>query len=174
MSTPSIGSPTRRRSAIDSTSHGGLAGGYGLVGLAIVGAIAVAMPGCSKARRDLAVVTGKVTYNGAPLRFGTVIFQPEAGQYATGLIRPDGSFQMQTRGEGGGVPVGKNRVRFVCFAHQDPSKPVAAKGDGPPSEGSPMGPSLIPQKYLSCATSGIIVDVRPGENEPLTFDLTDD
>ena len=38
----------------------------------------------------------------------------------------------------------------------------------------PMGDSLIPAKYLSSATSGIVVDVKPGDNEPLTFDLTDD
>ncbi len=109
------------------------------------------------------------------MRFGTVIFQPEAGQFATGAIQPDGTFGMETPGEGEGVPLGKNAVRFVCFANQDPAaKPVEAKGDGPPSEGLPMGEPLIPQKYLSFATSGITVDVTPGDNKPLTFDLTDD
>ena len=132
------------------------------------------MPGCGKATRDRAVVTGTVTYHGKPLRFGTVIFEPEAGQFATGAIQPDGTFRMTTRGEGEGAPVGKCKVRLVCFAHQDPSaKPVAAKGDGPPGEGLPMGPSLIPKKYLSSETSGFIVDVKPGENEPLVFELTD-
>lgn len=32
---------------------------------------------------------------------------------------------------------------------------------------------LIPQKYLSSATSGITVEVKPGDNEPLVFDLAD-
>ncbi len=161
---PSVFSALPRRSA----------GGWGLVVLAIA-AVAIIMPGCGKEKRDRATVTGRVTYKGEPLRFGTVVFEPEAGQFATGVIQPDGTFQMETRGEGSGVPVGKSKVRFVCFANQDPAaKPVEANGDGPPGEGMAMGDSLIPAKYLSSATSGIVVDVKPGDNEPLTFDLTDD
>ena len=36
-----------------------------------------------------------------------------------------------------------------------------------------MGKSLIPQKYLSSETSGITVDVKPGNNEPIIFGLAD-
>ncbi len=152
--------------------------GHGIGGrILVVVACAAVIPsisGCGK-KRDLAAVTGKVTYNGEPLEFGTVIFEPEAGQFATGAIQPDGTFQMKTRGEGHGVPVGKCKVRFVCFAKEDPStKPAAAEGDMPPGEALPLGLPLIPQKYLSTATSGITVNVKPGDNEPLVFDLTDD
>jgi len=146
------------------------------LGLAVLvsAAVTMPMPGCGKARRELGVVTGKVTYNGKPLRFGTVIFEPEAGQFATGVIQPDGTFQMETRGEGTGAPVGKCKVRFVCFSHQDPAaKPPPAEDDGTPSEALPLGEPLIPKKYLSSATSGIIVEVKPGDNEPFVFELTD-
>ena len=37
-----------------------------------------------------------------------------------------------------------------------------------------MGDAVIPQKYLSCDTSGIIVDLKPGERNQLEFCLKDD
>lgn len=157
-----------------SMSHGDHFGHRILVVLLMAAAIAVSASGCGKSRRDLATVTGKVTYKGKPLQFGTVVFQPAAGQYATGAIQPDGTFQMTTRGEGNGCPVGKNAVRIACFAEQDPAaKPGELKvgpGFGEPSLGKP----LIPRKYLSCETSGITVEVRSGANEPLVFSLVDD
>ena len=160
-----------------SASRGGLGAGRVFVVLTMMGAmatIAATMPGCGKAKRDRAVVTGKVTYNGEPLRFGTVIFEPGSGQFATGAIQPDGTFQMETRGEGEGAPVGKCKVRFVCSSNQDPSAQAAAAKTGRmQGEGLSMGRSLIPKKYLSSATSGITVDVKPGDNKPLVFELTD-
>ncbi len=144
---------------------------------AMIGALAIAaigLPGCSAKGRPRAVVTGKVTYNGQPLRFGTVILEPEMGQYATGLIQPDGTFEMETRGEGRGVPVGKCKVRFVCFASQDPTATHGTASDKTTQgEALGLGATLIPQKYLSSATSGITVDVKPDYNEPLVFALTD-
>jgi hypothetical protein len=99
------------------------------------------------------------------------MFQPVSGQYATGAIQPDGTFQMQTRGEGAGVPVGKNAVRIVCFASQNPAaKPTAMKA-GPGRGETPQETPLIPRKYLSCETSGITLDVRSGHNESFTFKL---
>lgn len=127
--------------------------------------------GCGKARRALAPVAGKVSYQGQPLRFGTVIFQPESGQYATGAIQSDGTFQMTTRGEGDGVAVGKNRVRIVCMEGQDPVKTNAAKQKGGRGEAG-LGQALIPEKYSSCDTSGLVIDVRPGANEPVVLELS--
>jgi len=151
---------------------------HGHTGSRVVGALAMAMVIAGaiwmtyggKAARDRVVVTGQVTYRGQPLRFGTVVFEPEAGQYATGVIQPDGTFQMETRGEGEGVPVGKNKVRFVCFAGQDPK----AKSGAPRGEGLVMGNSLIPKKYLSSDTSGIVVELKPGDKQEFVFRLADD
>lgn len=129
-------------------------------------AIAANATGCSK-RRVLAPVAGKVTYQGKPLSFGAVIFQPERGQPAIGEIRSDGSFTMTTRGEGEGAAVGENQVRIVCYQGQDPTR-TAADGQ---SE-SLLGKPLIPARYVSCDTSGIVVNVRPGANEPVLLELT--
>jgi hypothetical protein len=135
-------------------------------------AIAVEISGCAKGRRPMSQISGKVTYRGKPLPFGTVMFQPEYGQYATGVIQPDGAFEMMTRGEGAGAPVGKCAVRIVCFGNE----PSAAKSDAdknPAPRGEPVpGKSLIPSKYSLFETSGIVVNVRPGQNEPLLLNLT--
>jgi hypothetical protein len=141
-----------------------------VLAIGMVVAVAIWMSYGGNKTRDRVVVTGQVTYRGQPLRFGTVVFEPEAGQYATGVIQPDGTFQMETRGEGEGVPVGKNKVRFVCFAGQDPK----AKSGAPRGEGLAMGNSLIPKKYLSSDTSGIVVDLKPGDKKELVFRLADD
>jgi hypothetical protein len=132
--------------------------------LVILLTVAFAALGCGKEKRNLATVTGKVTYHGKPLSFGAVIFQPEGGQFAVGEIQPDGTFEMVTANEGKGAVVGKNGVRVNCF-----EKPAGSKPGGERA----LGKSLIPEKYSSCATSGITVDVKPGTNEPVILELKD-
>lgn len=160
-----------RTSRLSSAYHGH-ADNRLIVGLAVATSMVVAIWFAygGKEIRDRAVVTGQVTYRGQPLRFGTVVFEPEAGQYATGAIQPDGTFQMETFGEGEGVPIGTNKVRFVCFAGQDP----AAKRAAPRGEGLTLGDPLIPKKHLSSDTSGIVVELKPGDRQHLVFTLTDD
>lgn len=138
----------------------------GLLKIILLVAIAAGATGCSK-RRALAPVTGRVTYQGRPLSFGAVVFQPERGQPAIGEIRSDGSFTMATRGEGEGAAVGENQVRIVCCQGQDPVRTAAGQSE------SLLGKPLIPPKYLSCDTSGIVVNVRRGANEPVLLELVD-
>ncbi len=135
--------------------------------------IAAFVSGCGKPLRDRAPVNGKVTYRGKPLSFGVVMFQPAAGQCATGDIQADGTFRMMTRREGEGVPVGKNAVRIACCEGHDPAlnrgdlKTNTRRGEGS------LGKSLIPEKYTSFDTSGITINVKPGENETVVLNLTD-
>jgi len=130
-------------------------------------AFAISSVGCGKRHRELAPLTGKVTYNGQPLRFGAVVVEHEYGQPATGKIQPDGTFELATRGEGEGTAVTKSRVRVACFEGQDPAKIV--NPNAPPS----LGKSLIPEKYMSYETSGLTIEVRPDDNEPVVLNLTD-
>ena len=130
--------------------------------LPVLLAIAAMVIGCGKRGHELAPVGGKATYRGAPLKFGSVTFQPESGRPSTGMIQPDGTFQMITHGQGDGAAVGKNQVCVGCF-----EKPA---GD---VEGLALGKALIPRKYLSYATSGIVVEVRSGANDSVVLDLKD-
>ncbi len=119
------------------------------------------LSGCGD-RRPLAPVTGVVLYNGKPLESGTVFFQPEYGQPATAAIQPDGTFTLKTVGEGTGAVVGRNQVRIACY---DKS---TADGQG---EGT-LGRLLIPHKYTDYETSGLTVEVVPGQHEPIEIELT--
>jgi hypothetical protein len=138
---------------------------FSLLGIMLV--VVASASGCGK-NRPLAPITGKVTYRGKPLTFGTVVFQPPSGQPATGAIQPDGTFQLTTRGEGEGAVVGKNRVRIACYEGQNPNSKASAAG-----REIMLGKPLIPRKYLSYDTSEIILEVRPGVNEPFILNLTD-
>lgn len=121
------------------------------------------LPGCGRTDRELAPITGKVLYNGKPLEFGAVMIEHEYGQPATAAIQPDGTFTMATRGEGEGAVVGKRRVRIACYEAQGPGGPID----------DTLGASLIPAKYTSFETSGLAVDIKPGGNEPIEFNLTE-
>jgi hypothetical protein len=143
-------------------------GGPGLLLVASAAAALCALGGCGQ-RRPLAPVTGRVLYEGEPLRFGSVMFQPETGQPATALIQPDGTFTLSTVGEGAGAALGRNRVRITCYEGQRPDRgPSGGAGE------SGLGRLLIPRKYAGYETSGLTVDVRAEGNEPFVFDLHDD
>lgn len=114
---------------------------------------------------QLAGVSGKVLLDGQPLQFGSVMFQPEAGQPATAVIEPDGSFTLSTPAAGRGAPLGRNQVRVTCYEAQNP----AAKRD---EIGEGMGRSLIPERYTSYDTSGLIVDIPPNGITDLVLELT--
>ncbi len=138
-----------------------------MVRFVVVAVIAASFNGCDN-ERPLAPVTGKVTYRGEPLKFGTVMFQPPSGQPATASIQPDGTFALETRGEGEGAAVGMCKVRVTCYEGQNPVSRSAPSGD----EGG-FGKSLIPEKYLDYDTSEITVEVKPGINDPVTIELKD-
>jgi len=130
--------------------------------LCVAMSVLVCTVGCGP-KRELATVTGKVTYRGKPLPFGTVMLQAAGGQPASGTINSDGTFEVSTRGEGGGAPVGLLQVRVICFECQGPH---------PPKDGS-QGKPLIPRKYTSYVTSGLTFEVKQGQNQELILELTD-
>lgn len=122
--------------------------------------------GCSD-KEPLAPVTGQVFYNDKPLKFGAVMLQPPSGAPSTAVIQPDGSFELETPGNGVGSRIGVNKVRVTCFESQRPD--VSGKSSGEQS----LGKSLIPRRYNSYA-NGLTVEVKPSSNEPLEIRLTDD
>ena len=134
--------------------------------LALLVAVATSSIGCGKRHRELAPLTGKVTHQGKPLRFGAVMVEHKYGQPSTAQIQPDGTFAMATRGEGEGSAVGRCRVRVACYEGQDPAKTAS------PDQPTVLGKSLIPEKYTSFETSGLSVEVRSDANEPLVLNLS--
>mgnify|MGYP007073286773 CR=1 FL=1 len=129
-------------------------------------AICLATSGC----RDtpaVVPVSGRVLYNGEPLQFGTVMFQPAVGQAAVGEIQPDGSFTLSTYEPGDGAVPGAHKVCVRCYEGQRPGAGLKQTGGE-----VTLGALLIPRKYTRFGTSGLAVDIVDGDNPPLDFDLT--
>ncbi len=135
----------------------------GLVGLVVMGCVMVA--GCGPSL-ELIPVHGQVLYQGKPLVYGSVMFQPEGdGPLARAKIESDGTFVLRTGTDADGVRPGTCRVRITSFEAQQ-SEP-ATRGQGELA----LGRSAIPKKYQHFGTSGIVVEVVPSMNLPLVIEL---
>jgi hypothetical protein len=119
---------------------------------------------CGSGQLPVAPAGGKVLYRGKSLEFGSVMFQPNAGPPARGIIQPDGTFQLSTYGVNDGAVLGTHRVRVACFESQQANAPARAEAG--------LGKSLIPSKYANLASSGLHVEVKP-DAEPYVFELSD-
>ena len=123
------------------------------------GLLAVALAGCGPGHgMTLGLVQGKVTYNGEPLKYGTVSFVPDAskgtdGPIATGIIKEDGTYILSTDAGGDGALVGHHKVSVVGL---DPT-PVT-KADEKPMP----NPEESPLEFLR-ARGKAAKRVRPDE-----------
>lgn len=121
--------------------------------------------GCERGPQ-LVPVEGRVTYQGKPLQFGSVTFQPPRGQPAKGKIQPDGTFALSTFTRGDGAVTGPHKVRITCYESQ---RADATQVTGEQS----LGASLIPRRYTFFDQSGLTAEVKLGGSEAFAFDLTD-
>ena len=115
---------------------------------------------------DTAPVQGTVIYNGKPLPYGTVSFQPEAGLPAIGTIQSDGSFTLTTYSTGDGAIIGSHKVAVIATE--------ADAGTAPPIDPNAEMPApkfVIPAKYTSYSTSGLTAEVMEGEQNEFTFTI---
>ena len=126
--------------------------------------------GCGRGLPDRGKVTGKVTYNGAPLTAGTVNFTPQDNtlRAAAGKINADGTYTLTTFDEGDGAIVGKHRVAVVAMESTlPPDRPKV--GGGIPTQDPEylkkyQPKSLIPAKYMAPTTSELTFEVKKGRN----------
>jgi len=130
-------------------------------------------------------VTGKVTYNGAPLPHGAVSFVPtkpttaEGGRAAQGQIK-DGRYAMETTGHEDGALPGEYDVAIVA-QEVDMSSAASSKAEGGiPHQGDDAyqkahknAKKLLPTKFGATETSKLKAKVGTGVNE-VNFDLKDD
>lgn len=122
--------------------------------LALLALLAAPTWGCgSKSERPATLpVQGKVTYKGQPVSKGTVTFQSDAGQTATGEIQPDGTYQLSTFVERDGALPGHHKVMIIANDADPTLMPGSSPGYKPPKE-------LVPKKYENLETSGLDADV---------------
>jgi hypothetical protein len=118
------------------------------------------MTACSKGPKT-GEVHGKVTLDGIPLKKGKVEFIPVDGTTSTsGAMIEDGKFTIER------VPVTKQRVQFT-------SRILTTLSGSPATPGTPDEQtkvvSIVPERYNK--NSDFVLDVKPGLNEPATYEL---
>jgi predicted phosphodiesterase len=113
-------------------------------------------------RKTVYPVRGKVYFDGTPAAMARVVFHlvidKKTSWTADGMVEADGTFQLSTYRAFDGAPAGEYIATVVW---RDPW----ADAQGRP------GPNRLPEKYASPATSGLRVQVRPGQND-FTLNLT--
>jgi hypothetical protein len=131
----------------------------------IVGAalLTLALAGCAR-KGD---VTGKVTFEGKPVVFGTVQFEGSDGSLRQGNIEPDGSYSVT------GVATGEARV---AVSSQNPNSsdfmPLVREGATPPPPRPEVkGWFAIPKKYDAPYNSGLKYPIHSGANK-IDIELT--
>jgi hypothetical protein len=113
-------------------------------------------------------LSGKVTYNGKPVVYGTVVVMGSDGITKSGTIQPDGSYTVS------GIRTGTAKI--AVSSPQPPGSVPPKKGgrdreddDKPPVNDPPAPPEVIknwvpiPNKYGDPAKSEITVEVKSGQ-----------
>ncbi|WP_435008364.1 hypothetical protein P12x_005592 [Tundrisphaera lichenicola] len=133
--------------------------------LALVATLALSGAGCGAKSEfpDTLPVSGKVTYKGQPVTKGTVTFQPDQGQPATGAIQADGTYQLSTFAEKDGALPGHHKVMIIATDGDPNMMPGSSPGYKPPKD-------LVPKKYNSLTTSGLEAEVT-ADKPVQDFDL---
>ncbi len=122
--------------------------------------------GCSSDR--MAPVSGKVTYKGKSVTQGpyqgkiTFVDPDNPGRVGVANISADGTYKVR-------APIGACKVAIESAELEPPPDPKKRTQVRP---GMFIGKSLIPEKYMSYAQSGLTFQVQKGENTK-DFDLKD-
>ena len=114
--------------------------------------------GCSREVRS--TVSGKVDYDGQMLNSGYILFQVNYLVTKGAEIASDGSYVVD------GLPFGSAAVS-ICVDEPPPPTPEGIEPTAIPGTYE-ENPVLIPRKYDSLETSGILVEVAMPEQ---TFDI---
>ncbi|MER3416174.1 MAG: hypothetical protein C4297_08205 [Gemmataceae bacterium] len=126
--------------------------------------------GCSSTKEG--TVRGKVTYQGKPLEYGTVLFHFENGHVVGAMIGPDGTYVAQR------LPTGL--ARLAVYAHPPVPEGFYLRNEVlPPSRDAPQLATLyaqereprtvsLPVRYARPEASGLSLTIGPGEQQ---FDI---
>ena len=108
-------------------------------------------------------VQGKVSYKGQPVTKGTVTFESDSGQTATGEIQPDGTYQLSSFAKDDGALPGHHKVMVIANDADPTLMPGSSPGYKPPKD-------LVPKKYSQFNTSGLEATVAK-DKPSYDFDL---
>jgi hypothetical protein len=126
----------------------------------------VLLAGCQRPA-TLNPVSGKVSFKGAALQNGVVVFTPdpgrgESGPIALGTIADDGTYTLATN-DASGASAGWYRVTVASFA--------VPAGQRPPNERFYAPPSLLPEKYRDPEMSLLRCEIKPNRANNIDLNL---
>ncbi len=122
-------------------------------------------------------VTGTVSFNSSPVAGATVVFGADSGQArsATAVTDSSGAFSLSTYGEYDGAIVGTYKVAISKtetsggMSEDEEHAAIEAGQELPEAQAK----SVLPSKYSSAATSGLVAEVTASGENQFTFELKD-
>jgi hypothetical protein len=118
--------------------------------------------GCGPGRGS---ATGKVTYSGKPLVYGSVVFLGADGLPVSGAIGTDGSYTANN------ILEGENHVTIYSI---NPALAVPVDREGKPRGKPEVDPKLwfpIPDKYIDPQKSGLVFTIKRNTSNPIDIAL---
>jgi hypothetical protein len=116
---------------------------------------ALLLAGCGDGRPKRVPVSGRVLIDGRPLKVGFVQVVPQGNRPANSALDDEGRFNLSTFEENDGCVLGKHRVAVIG---NKSISPTALRW-------------FAPKKYMSAATSGLMIEVN-GPRDDVEIDLT--
>jgi hypothetical protein len=145
-----------------------------LTWLGAIIAAALVAPGCggSSASSSSVQVWGRVTYNGNPVQYGALVFQPAAtnrSKWGVGLISEEGKYTLVSSE----TDVGLEPGRFEIFIRPPSPHDKLKNGQSGEEESDERAIVIallypVPKRFFSRETSGMWVDL---EKEPTRVDI---
>ncbi len=119
--------------------------------------------GCGTGAPPKAQAKGKVTFNGEPVKGGTITFAPFAGSGFQGIgkVKDDGTFVMMTEKEGDGAPIGKGILAYA---------PEAIPWDPPEWDGKGEPPQAPKNQFDGLVPKQTDIEIKAGDND-ITVEL---
>ena len=124
----------------------------------------------------LNTVEGRITYKGADVTGGSILFYPASGGPIPGAIKADGTYIASD------IPLGEATVTIETASVQNTGKAIISGGKAPSGNDAGQYPGAnmqgagkviqIPAKYADRNKSGLKVTVAKGKVEK-NFELTD-
>ncbi|WP_437204012.1 hypothetical protein [Planctomicrobium sp. SH664] len=136
-----------------------------MAALALVWSSVVLWSGCGEPEIQIAEVSGKVVYKGAPLPGGIISFISDSGFASGAEITPEGTFKLISQ-YGTGIPLGNYKVAVEVMGpgNIDPQDPNRS------AKVAQMQGIKIPRRYSDPEKSGLTAEIQSGNNE-LTIDI---
>jgi hypothetical protein len=126
---------------------------------------------------ETAEVAGVVTFNGQKVQEGTVTFYPvKGGRPATGTIQPNGTYELSTFDPGDGAILGEYKVAIEAKKVNGAAPEPKSFEEELARENASVQPTkasvtwLVPRRYSSAESSGLIATVNGGSNQ-IDFNL---